>query len=101
MKSWLLLVLLLSGCSTWTARDAVAPCVAADVVTTVVGLKSGYIVESLSPLKASMNAGHFAPFVLASIGLVMLVRWLDEPVVSGSVAAVECGLAAHNLLLVR
>jgi len=59
------------------------------------------MVEVLSPVKASINAGHYAPFVLAAIGLALVVRWLDEPVVNVGTSVVECGLALNNLLIIR
>ena len=93
---WFLICLMLSGCAVTPMRA----CVAADVATTAYGLHSGRLVERLSPFKASMNAGHLAPFVLASVVLVLLVERWSEPTVT-AVTGVECGLAAHNLLVIR
>ena len=96
---FIILGISLSGCSTFS--DALRPCVAADVVTTVAGVRSGLMTEGNPLWKASVNAGHFAPFVLASIGLVWLVEWWDDPRATKVVSGVECGMAARNLWIMR
>ena len=97
---FLILSFSLSGCSLLQSRDTATACVVADVATTIVGVSSGRMVEVLSPVKASINAGQYGPMILLAVGLVMLVRWLDEPVVNAGTSVVECGLALNNLAII-
>ena len=91
------IIFALSGCVQLPLRT----CVGLDVASTVVGVKMGLIREANPLWRASVGAGHYLPFVLASVGLVMLVEWIDRPVVTEVVAGVECGLGARNLWLMR
>ena len=97
----LLAGLLLAGCATLQSPEALRACAAADVATTVVGVRSGLFLEANPLWKASVNAGHFAPFVLATVALVWAIERWASPEVSGAAAGVECGLAARNLFLMR
>ncbi len=96
-----LLVLFLSGCATLQQPTTLRLCAAADVATTVVAVKT-HAGRELNPLwKASVNDGRFLPFVLATVLAVILIERLDRPAVTATAAAVECGLAAHNVWILR
>ena len=94
-------VLLLSGCAALQSQQALPVCTAVDVVTTVAGVSSGAMREANPLWRSSVNAGYYAPLVLAAFAMVAFVEWLDRPVVTQTVAAVECTLAAHNLWIIR
>lgn len=97
----LLFVLLLAGCSLLERREALPVCVGLDVATTVLGVKAGLIQEANPLWAGSVNAGHFLPFVLASVALYWIVdRYASAPV-RATVAGVECGLGLRNLYLMR
>jgi len=95
----LLIILLLSGCATLQQPETLTACAAADVSTTLVGVKMGLIKEANPIWAASVNAGHPAAFILATIAGVLLINWLDEPKITGTASGVLCGLAGWNLFL--
>ena len=96
-----ILCLALAGCATLQTTQGLALCAATDVATTVGGVHAGLIKEANPIWAHSVNAGHYAPFVLAVIGMVLFLDWLDRPEVTGVVAGVECAFGAHNLWLMR
>ncbi len=97
----LILLALLSGCATLQTPAALPVCAAADVITTIGGVNSGRIIEANPLWRSSVNAGHFAPFLIAVAAMVWAIdRWAN-PKVSGVVAGVECGMAGRNLFLMR
>ena len=97
----IILAISLSGCSFLQSREGLIACTALDVGSTVYGVSSGKLIE-LNPLwKASVNAGHYLPFVLGAVALVWLVDRYASPEVTGVVSGVECGLGARNVFLMR
>jgi hypothetical protein len=94
-------VICFSGCAVLQSREALRACAVGDVLTTVSGVRAGLIREANPLWRTSMNAGNFAPFVLATVMMVWAVEYWASPEVSGVVAGVECGLAARNLFLMR
>jgi hypothetical protein len=96
-----LAIVLTSGCATLQQPEVVAGCVAADVTSTFIGISKGAMKEANPLWKTTVNAGHFGPFVLAAGLLIWAVIELNEPAVSATVSATSCGLAAHNLWIIR
>ena len=94
-------VLLLSGCATLQKPETLAACAAADAGVTLVGVKVGLIKEANPLWAASVNAGHPAAFVLATLAGVLFINWLDQPDVTAAVSGTLCAAAGRNLFLMR
>jgi hypothetical protein len=48
-----------------------------------------------------MKIGGYVPLIAFSVGLYYLIKYANEPVATGVANVVTCGVAAHNLLLIR
>ena len=94
---WLILCLALSGCATLQKPETLRLCMAADLVTTIYGVHTLRLREVNPIVKASVNAGHFLPMILLGTAVVLFVEWLNEPDVTATVAAIECGAAVWNV----
>jgi hypothetical protein len=101
MLKILLSVLLLNGCATLQQPKTLAGCAVADVGVTLVGVKLGLIKEANPLWAATVNAGHPAAFVLASIAAVVLLWKWNEPDITAAASGVLCASAGRNLFLMR
>lgn len=103
----LIIAFLLAGCSTLEKPETFAVCKAADVVTTVVAVHSGAGAEVnplLKPIVGSMTKltlGTVAPLIAVSFGIAWLVKQVNNPTVTAAATVATCGVAAHNLLVLR
>ena len=108
MRSLLILLLLISGCSVMpqsTGAVVFDSCKAADGITTMVAVKSGKFME-LNPLFKGIAGGSMSwiPFVGVMTGLILLYNYADNSGYisdTGHVAAggVTCAVAGRNLFL--
>lgn len=94
---------LLSGCATVSNKETYIACGAADVITTGIGIGTGTMVEA-NPITNALHIGALGD-TLGTVVPIVGMLWLlylvldkiDEPNLTGGVAAVECGAAVYNL----
>ena len=108
MRSLLILLLLISGCSVMpqsTGAVVFDSCKAADGITTMVAVKSGKFME-LNPLFKGIAGGSMSwiPFVGVMTGLILLYNYADNSGYISEPAAVAgnsitCAVAARNIFL--
>jgi hypothetical protein len=84
-----------------TSPTTFAICKAVDVGSTVYLLSHGLGVEANPVVAASMQIGGYVPLIAFSVGLYYLIKYANRPEVTGLANVVTCGVAAHNLLLIR
>ena len=102
-----ILLFALAGCAqlqpvtdTLAKRETLVACAAADVVTTVAGTKLGLMAEGNPLWKASVGAGHYLPFISATIIAVWLINKLDNRTVTALSSATLCYQGAKNAHLI-
>lgn len=102
----LIAALLLNGCALFGPMQEVAEspttfavCKAADVATTAVALNSGHFHEVNPLLKGLIGPHNIMPLVAFSIGVYLLLRYINEPKVTLAANAITCPIAAHNAVL--
>ena len=102
---------LLAGCASIekvTPPETLAACAAADVVTTIYGVKAGVMQETNPTFAKAVNAGKFGKFILTTAAIVALAWWLYEEyreyeaarATVALSAVIYCGAAANNLGLI-
>jgi hypothetical protein len=96
----LLLAVFLGGCASVQTLDAYKVCATADVVTTAVGLQTGTMIEA-NPLTKALAVGHSVagtviPLIGLSIAGYYILKYLNEPRVTGVVNVLTCGVAINN-----
>ena len=97
----LLLAVLLSGCATIESKNTFIACKSADVVTTAIGLNSGKFVEANPILRPFIGPHNFLPLVAFSMAMLYLIEVVNEPKATAVVNVLTCGVAAHNIGLMR
>lgn len=101
---------MLCGCATIERAgtlDNYTACAAADVITTAIGQATPGIRE-INPITKALTVkgvGHVMGTVIPVIGLSVagyyLLRTINHPKVTGTVAALTCFGAARNLYIMR
>ncbi len=83
--------------------DTYAKCAAADVATTTIGLATRHMHE-INPLTKALYIkafGHVMGTVIPVIGMSIagyyILRWINKPAVTATVAGATCFTAVHNL----
>lgn len=99
MRTILILLIALQGCAVMQSPTTFAACKSADIVTTAIGLNSGKFVETNPVLKVLIGPHHFVPLIAFSVGMYVLLRYLNQPKTTETVNAVTCAVAAHNAFL--
>ena len=103
MRLVLPIIFILAGCSTLASKEATIGCQAADTLTTVYGVTHGAL--EANPLMAGIiNSLGIAGFVAVKIGITyLLVSNRDKipEVAMAAVNVVTCGVATHNLAVIR
>ena len=94
------ILVLLSGCATLASKEAPIVCIGADVATTITGIKTGKMVEQMSIVKTSINAGHFLPFVSIALISAYIIYQINNSAVNSVVSTFECGLSLNNLRII-
>lgn len=101
----ILLAILLHGCATVEkvseSTDTFAICKSADVLTTAAGLNSGKFVESNPVLKPFIGPHHIFPLIAFSLLMWTALDHFNEPKLTQGANAVTCGVAAHNLWIMK
>jgi uncharacterized protein YceK len=113
MKTTLLcfLLILLTGCSTiQTVTDAAptaakspttfAVCKTVDIASTAYGIRAGLVHESNPILGATLSHGYF-PMIAIGVGVWYLLDRLQDKTATLAGNTVTCGVAAHNLWLLK
>ena len=100
---YLLIILLLSGCAqiqpVLESDKTFIACKAVDVVTTAVALNSGLFHEA-NPLLAPFIGPHnIFPLIAFSVGVYLLIRYINEPKLTMAANVVTCGVAGRNAAL--
>lgn len=101
----LCLLLTLTGCATVrevsSSTDTFAICKSTDVITTKIALNSGKFHEANRLLAPFIGPHNFTPLILFSVGVYLLLRYVDDEQVTMFANAVTCGVATRNAVLIN
>lgn len=83
-----------------TSPETFAVCKALDVASTAYLISHGLGVEA-NPIVAPLLTHGYFPLITVSVGLYYLLIWNNNPVATGAANVVTCGVAIHNLSLIK
>lgn len=88
-----------SGCAALGSAQATYGCQAADAATTLYAVRHGAV--EANPLMAGVLHLGALPFVLAKLGIAYVLTEYTRPEFRAPVNALTCGVAVHNVMVVR
>lgn len=90
-----LAIVFLSGCVSLSEPSTFAACKAADIGTTAIALRSGFVEGN--PIVASSLAHGYFPLIAVSFVIYKLLEQGNNPSMTTMASAVTCGAAGWNI----